>query len=97
MTLFGRIFLKGGALDHRAYQHNGELTLADVPAGKKACVRGFVPGLSDKQISQLQAYGLVPGHCVRILQHSPVTIVKIEHLELALENGLARQVKVEIS
>jgi Fe2+ transport system protein FeoA len=43
----------------------------------------------------LQAYGLAPGHCVRILQHSPVTIVQIEHTELALEGGLARQVEVE--
>jgi hypothetical protein len=32
---------------------------------------------------------------VRILQHSPVTIVQIEHLELAMEHGLARQVQVE--
>jgi Fe2+ transport system protein FeoA len=45
--------------------------------------------------AHLQAYGLVPGHCVRILQHSPVTIVQIEHMELALEGGLARQVQVE--
>jgi Fe2+ transport system protein FeoA len=54
-----------------------------------------MPGLSPERRAHLQAYGLVPGHWVRILQHSPVTIVQIEHLELAMEHGLARQVQVE--
>ena len=73
----------------------GVATLADVPVGCRACVRGFTPELSSERRSCLQAYGLMPGYCVRILQHTPVTIVQVENLELALEDGLARQVQVE--
>jgi Fe2+ transport system protein FeoA len=42
----------------------------------------------------LQAYGLVPGYWVEVLQHSPVTVIKIEHSEVAMENDLAAQVWV---
>jgi Fe2+ transport system protein FeoA len=97
MTLFDRIFFKGGALDRRKSECEGVLSLADVPAGEKVCVCGFISGLSAEQRSHLQAYGILPGHCVKILQHSPVTIVQIEHMELALENGLARYVQVEVA
>ena len=97
MTLFDRIFLKGGISDRKTNLCEDELTLADVQVGQRVCVCGFVDGLSSKQRSRLEAYGLVPGHCVRIFQHLPVTIVQIEHMELALENGLARQVHIEVS
>jgi Fe2+ transport system protein FeoA len=42
----------------------------------------------------LQAYGLIPGDWVYVVQQKPVTVVQIEHLELALEGDLARQVEV---
>jgi Fe2+ transport system protein FeoA len=42
----------------------------------------------------LQAFGVVPGHRVRVLQHSPVTVVKIDYTELALENDMARLIQV---
>ena len=79
----------------RSCRCTDELTLADVPPGGRACIRGFLPGLSCERRAHLQAYGLTPGYQVRILQHSPVTIVQVEHMELALEGGLARQVQVE--
>lgn len=69
-------------------------TLADVPPGYCARVGGFASSLSPEQLTHLQAYGLVPGHWVRVLQHSPVTVVQIEHTELALEGDLARQIRV---
>ena len=47
-----------------------------------------------ERLNHLRAYGLVPGHCVRVLQHSPVTVVQVEHTELALEGDLARQIEV---
>jgi Fe2+ transport system protein FeoA len=69
-------------------------TLLDVPPGCHVLIEGFAEDLSPTRRSQLQAYGLVPGYWVEVLQHSPVTVVKIEHSELAMENELAQQVKV---
>lgn len=57
-------------------------------------IAGFTEDLTPTRKAQLQAYGLVPGYWVEVLQHSPVTVVKIEHSELAMENGLASQVLV---
>lgn len=65
-------------------------TLLDVPVGHYARVQEISSGLL-----QLQAYGLIPGYWVRVQQHSPVTVIQIDHLELALENELARQVLIE--
>jgi Fe2+ transport system protein FeoA len=70
------------------------LTLLDVPVGCQIVIDGFAADILPARKSQLQAYGLVPGFWVEVLQHSPVTVVKIEHSELAMENELAQQVLV---
>jgi Fe2+ transport system protein FeoA len=70
------------------------LTLLDVPPGCRVKIEGFATHLSPARKSQLQAYGLVPGYWVEVLQHSPVTVVKIDHSEVAMENDLAGQVWV---
>jgi Fe2+ transport system protein FeoA len=57
-------------------------------------IAGFSEDLSPHQQEHLQAYGLVAGRKVRVLQHSPVTVVEVEHLELAMETELAGQVKI---
>ena len=69
-------------------------TLADAQPGRCLRVRGFLPGLSPERRTHLQAFGVVPGHRVRVLQHSPVTVVKIDYTELALENDMARLIQV---
>jgi Fe2+ transport system protein FeoA len=71
------------------------LTLADIPVGWQAKVAGFAPGLSPERNAHLQAYGLVPGYLVHVVRHSPVMVIRVEHLELALERGLARKVLVK--
>lgn len=76
------------------YAHCHECTLVDVPPGCTMRVKGFLPGLAPERRAHLQAYGLSPGYWVQVIQHSPVTVVRIEHTELALEAGLARQVQV---
>ena len=73
---------------------SGYRSLADVPPGCIAKVLGFTQYLPPERISHFQAFGLVPGHKVRVLQHSPVTVVQIEHTELALERDLAREIQV---
>ncbi len=70
-------------------------SLADVTPGCRACIRGFGPGLPSNRQDHLMAYGLIPGHWVEVLQHSPVTVVKVENTELALEDQLASQIEVD--
>jgi ferrous iron transport protein A len=69
-------------------------TLADLTPGKSAKVVGFSPSIPKGQQAHLQAYGIVPGRLVQVVQHEPVTVVQVEHLELALEADLARDVYV---
>jgi Fe2+ transport system protein FeoA len=57
-------------------------------------IEGFDSHILPARKSQLQAFGLVPGYWVEVIQQSPVTVVKIEHSELAMESDLARQVLV---
>lgn len=76
-------------------ERDNEDCLAEVPVGKKAKVIGFTADFPLDKRSYLQAYGLVPNYLVEILAHSPVTIVRLDNSELALENDLARGIIVE--
>ncbi len=69
-----------------------QTTLASVPPGEQALLKNFAPELALERRTQLQAYGLVPGRWVRVLQDWPVVVVQVEHTEIALENGLAKQI-----
>jgi Fe2+ transport system protein FeoA len=70
--------------------------LADVAPGKKARVTGFALSIAADRKAHLQAYGIVPGNVVQVVQHSPVTVFQIDHTELALEKSLAEMVEVEL-
>ncbi len=72
------------------------ITLADVPPGSQVQVRQFLAGLSGDRQAHLRAYGLTPGSWLHVKQHKPVTVVQIDHTELALEDSLARQVSVSL-
>jgi Fe2+ transport system protein FeoA len=52
-------------------------------------------GLSEGRCHQMQAYGLAPGRSVKVVQQSPVTVVRVEHLDLAFESDIARGIHVE--
>jgi Fe2+ transport system protein FeoA len=73
----------------------GVMTLADVPVGACARVVKFCERIPRVRRDQLQAYGLSPGKSVRIEQHFPVTIVQIDHIEIALERSLAELIFVK--
>jgi Fe2+ transport system protein FeoA len=79
---------RGGCLS------TGETSLADVSPGRWVKVTGFTSHLRHGRRAHLQAYGIVPGYSVKVLQHSPVTVVQVEHFELALEADLARGIRV---
>ena len=71
------------------------LTLAEVPSG--AAVRVVtVETANGPRPVRLQAYGLAPGRHVEVLQQDPVTVVRADHTELALEDELADKVLVEL-
>ena len=71
-------------------------TLSHVEAGSRARIIGFAPAMSTARRTHLQAYGLLPGVWVRVLQQKPVTVVQVEHVELALEDELAQHVHVTV-
>lgn len=96
MILFGHRFRRRRHLRRR--QRGGHsaqgITLASLQPGGEATLLGFAPGISTERQSQLQAYGLIPGRQVQVLQVWPVVVVLLEHTELALENALASQIWV---
>jgi hypothetical protein len=73
---------------------DGRHTLADAPVGIDlriiACSR-----LAPEHHDWLQTYGVQPGHCVRVLQHLPITIIQVAQDELAMEPAIAQAVLVE--
>lgn len=95
-SLAGR--LAGSVFHKRHRRHRRErqgLTLLDVPPGWQAKVVGFKDGFPSARRAHLLAYGLIPNDWVRVVQHSPVTVIQIDQTELALENSLAAEIEVE--
>jgi Fe2+ transport system protein FeoA len=74
------------------------------PAGAGARLSQAAPGSSAtietlddvpvRQREQLLAYGIAPGRVVEVLQVRPVTIVRVEHTELAFEATLGRAIRI---
>jgi Fe2+ transport system protein FeoA len=71
-------------------------TLARVSAGGRAVVTKYLPGMPAERYAQLRAYGLGPGCEVFVLQHTPITVIRIDHLELALEHCLVKEIQVTL-
>jgi len=71
-----------------------DLLLAELSPGDEASVVAFEGPAADRR-AQLQAYGLVPGRRVRVVQQKPVTVLLVDHTELAIEGDLARGVRVQ--
>jgi len=72
-------------------------SLAQIRPSEKAVIKGFAPELAADRRIHLQAYGVLPGRSVYITQHSPVVVLRVDHLEIALETEMARQILVEMS
>lgn len=81
----------------RAWHLPPHCTLLDVPAGTRTRVLRFSPELTNGQLAHLQSYGLMPGSWVSVIQQSPVTVLKVDNLEIALEHDLAMKIQVEES
>lgn len=87
---------------HRARYRHGQgkhplrPTLWHVPPGQEVTILGFEALPLDYQ-HYLQAYGVMPGRTVRVLAQRPVTIIQVEHTELAFEPQIARCILVGIA
>lgn len=98
MTLFGHTIEfnpKRTAPNGGVPRSAGGRSLHDAPTETVVTVRGFKPGLSPERRAHLQAYGLIPGRCAKIIQHLPVLVVQVDHCELALEADLACLIEIE--
>ncbi len=69
--------------------------LTDLETNSSAQIMGFAPSLSIKLKAHLQAYGIIPGNTLRVQQKRPVTVVQVEHTEIALESELAKTIYVK--
>lgn len=67
--------------------------LADAPPGCRVCMAGFASA-DDCWRRRLQGYGIAPGRELEVVQQSPVTVVRVDHVELALERSVARGIEV---
>lgn len=95
-SLAGVFLFRRRSRHRRRRGRQGGLSLADVPPGFRVRVIGFAEGFPPDRRAHLQAYGLVPDYTAKVLQQAPVTILKIDHTELALENELAALILVLI-
>lgn len=70
--------------------------LSEAPPGCRVCMAGFAPeGVCWRE--RLQAYGIAPGRDLDVIQQSPVTVVRVDHVELAFERVVAQDIIVSPS
>jgi Fe2+ transport system protein FeoA len=62
--------------------------------GAQVVVARFADGISTHHLEQLMSYGLAEGRTIAVLRHRPMTVVLVDHTELALEHGIAACVRV---
>lgn len=67
--------------------------LADLAPGTVATVLELDASVSIWR-DRLVAYGLVPGRRVEVVQHAPVTVVRVERIDLAFEARIAAGIVV---
>jgi Fe2+ transport system protein FeoA len=68
--------------------------LSEIPVGERVRVMSLGEGLTPPRCARLQAYGVVPGYWVKVIQHDPVTVIQVDHLELAMEGEVAEGIWV---
>ncbi len=70
-------------------------TLLDIAPGQQAEIVGFAADTDADLQERLLAYGLIAGQRVDVLGQKPLTLLQIEHMELALERILAGCIHVK--
>jgi hypothetical protein len=75
--------------------HAVRIRLTGTPIGHRVRLAEFGEEIDLLQREQLLAYGLTAQQTLIVLQQRPMTVILCEHMELALEYGVARHVWVE--
>jgi Fe2+ transport system protein FeoA len=93
-AIAGRVARAAARLGGRRRAPGGpSRALAEAAPGSQATIE-TMEDVPARQREQLVAYGLAPGRVVDVLQVRPVTIVRIEHAELAFESALSRAIGI---
>jgi Fe2+ transport system protein FeoA len=71
------------------------IRLTGTPSGQRVRLAELGEEIDPLQREQLLAYGLVAQQPLTVLQQRPMTVVLCEHMELALEHGVAHHIWVE--
>lgn len=69
--------------------------LTELSPGTYARLIDFDPNILSEHKAQLQAFGVIPGYALRLQQQKPVTVIQVDHTELAFEYDLAKEIFVE--
>ena len=73
------------------------IRLTGVPSGNRVRLAELGEEIDPLQREQLLSYGISAQQTLTVLQQRPMTIVLCEHMELALEHGVAHHIWVEIT
>lgn len=71
----------------------GRRRLPDLAPGSVARVVEIDASVAEWR-ERLQAYGLAPGRRLEVVQQAPVTVVRVDHTDLAFEARIARGIVV---
>lgn len=89
--------LANSIMHRKAWRHDTtgtDRTLTDIAPGDSGVVKGYCSSIPRPRREQLEAYGLSAGRRVFVVQHAPVTVLRVDHTELALEAELAAAILV---
>jgi Fe2+ transport system protein FeoA len=75
--------------------HTVRIRLTGTPTGHRVRLAEFGEEIDPMQREQLLAYGLTTQQTFTVLQQRPMTVILCEHMELALEHGVAHHIWVE--
>lgn len=70
-------------------------TLRDLPPGSRARVCEYASRTPARCREALTSYGLCPGQWLCVRRTSPVTVIEVDQLELALEQELAQWIEID--
>lgn len=70
--------------------------LTELTPGTYARMIDFDHEIMSEHKAQLQAYGVIPGYTIKLQQQKPVTVIQVDHTELAFEYDLAKEIFVEV-
>lgn len=71
-------------------------SILGVRPGDTVEVGSFAPAMTGDQVALLRTYGIDVGRRVTIVQHRPMTVILVDHTEVALESELAALILVHV-